>query len=80
MLSLLWLLIIGLIIGAIGRFVVPGRDPMPWWLTLLIGVVGAIVGGLFFGGVLKYVLAVGIAAILVVVVGKLQSRRGHSRA
>lgn len=79
MLSLLWLLIIGLVIGAIGRFVVPGRDPMPWWLTLVIGVVGAIVGGIFFGGFLKYVLAVVIAAILVVVVGKLQDRR-HSRA
>ena len=79
MLSLIWLLIIGLVIGAIGRFVIPGRNPMPWWLTLLIGVVGAIVGGIFFGGFLKYILAVVIAAILVVVVGRFQSQR-RSRA
>ena len=79
MLSLIWLLIIGLIIGAVGRFVIPGRNPMPWWLTLLIGVVGAIVGGIFFGGILKYILAVVIAAILVVVVGRFQSQR-RSRA
>ena len=75
MLSILWLLIIGLVIGAIGRFVVPGRNPMPWWMTMLLGVVGAIVGGIFFGGILKYILAVVIAAILVVVVGNLQGRR-----
>lgn len=75
MFSLLWLLIIGLVIGAIGRFVVPGRNPMPWWLTMLLGVVGAIVGGIFFGGFLQYVLAVVVAAILVVIVGSIQGRR-----
>ncbi|MBO0806542.1 MAG: GlsB/YeaQ/YmgE family stress response membrane protein [Nocardiopsaceae bacterium] len=79
MLSILWLLIIGLIIGAIGRFVIPGRNPMPWWLTMVLGVVGALVGGLIFSGFLKYVLAVVIAAILVVIVGNLQGRR-RSRA
>jgi len=78
MLSILWLLIIGLVIGAIGRFVVPGRNPMPWWMTMLLGVVGAIVGGIFFGGFLKYVLAVVIAAVLVIIVGNLQGRRRSS--
>ena len=37
-------LIIGLIIGALGRLVVPGKQNIPIWLTLLIGVVAAIVG------------------------------------
>ncbi|HEY3684291.1 MAG TPA: GlsB/YeaQ/YmgE family stress response membrane protein [Streptosporangiaceae bacterium] len=77
MFSLLWLLIIGLVIGAIGRFVVPGRNPMPWWLTMVLGVVGSIVGGIFFGGLLHYILAVVVAAILVVVVGNMQSRRSR---
>jgi uncharacterized membrane protein YeaQ/YmgE (transglycosylase-associated protein family) len=77
MFSLLWLLIIGLVIGAIGRFVVPGRNPMAWWLTMLLGVVGSIVGGIFFSGVLHYILAVVVAAILVVVVGSMQSRRSR---
>lgn len=39
-------LIIGLIIGALGRLVIPGRQPIPIWLTLLIGVVAAFVGTL----------------------------------
>ncbi len=39
------ILLTGLVIGALGRLAVPGRDPMPIWLTILIGVAGAIAGG-----------------------------------
>jgi uncharacterized membrane protein YeaQ/YmgE (transglycosylase-associated protein family) len=37
-------IIIGLIIGALGRLVVPGKQNIPIWLTLLIGVIAAIIG------------------------------------
>lgn len=37
-------LVIGLIIGALGRLVVPGRQSIPIWLTLLVGVVAALLG------------------------------------
>jgi len=37
-------LIIGLIIGALGRLVVPGRQSIPIWLTMLIGIVAALLG------------------------------------
>jgi uncharacterized membrane protein YeaQ/YmgE (transglycosylase-associated protein family) len=40
------LLIGGLIIGALARLAVPGPDPMPIWLTMLIGVGGAVIAGL----------------------------------
>jgi uncharacterized membrane protein YeaQ/YmgE (transglycosylase-associated protein family) len=39
-------IIIGLIIGALGRLVVPGKQNIPIWLTLVIGVVAAILGTL----------------------------------
>jgi uncharacterized membrane protein YeaQ/YmgE (transglycosylase-associated protein family) len=39
-------IIVGLIIGALGRLVVPGKQNIPIWLTMLIGVVAAIVGTL----------------------------------
>ncbi|MEU8025341.1 MULTISPECIES: GlsB/YeaQ/YmgE family stress response membrane protein [Micromonospora] len=42
-------IIIGLIIGALGRLVVPGKQSIPIWLTLLIGVVAAILGTLVAG-------------------------------
>lgn len=37
-------IVIGLIIGALGRLVVPGKQNIPIWLTLLIGVIAAFVG------------------------------------
>jgi len=37
-------IIIGLIIGALGRLVVPGKQNIPIWLTLLIGIVAALIG------------------------------------
>jgi uncharacterized membrane protein YeaQ/YmgE (transglycosylase-associated protein family) len=43
------LLIIGLVAGAIGRFLVPGRDPMGLIATLVLGVIGAFVGGTLWG-------------------------------
>lgn len=39
-------LVIGLIVGALGRLVVPGRQRIPIWLTLLIGIAAAFVGTL----------------------------------
>ena len=35
----------GFLIGAAARYIVPGPDPMPFWLTVLIGLAGSIVGG-----------------------------------
>jgi uncharacterized membrane protein YeaQ/YmgE (transglycosylase-associated protein family) len=44
--SIIGALIIGLIVGAVARFLVPGRDPMGCFATSLLGIVGSIVGGL----------------------------------
>jgi uncharacterized membrane protein YeaQ/YmgE (transglycosylase-associated protein family) len=63
------LIIAGLIIGALGRLVHPGRDPMPIWLTILIGIAAALIAGLIIGGLLGFILAVVIAAVLVALVG-----------
>jgi uncharacterized membrane protein YeaQ/YmgE (transglycosylase-associated protein family) len=37
-------IIIGLIIGALGRLVLPGRQNIPIWLTILVGAVAAVIG------------------------------------
>jgi len=46
MLSFLWWLIIGLIAGALARLIMPGRDPMGLLATMVLGIVGSILGGL----------------------------------
>ncbi len=47
---LVWLLI-GLVAGALARLLVPGRDPMGWLATLILGLVGSLVGG-FLGNLI----------------------------
>ena len=50
-------LLIGLLAGFIARALVPGPDPMGWLGTLVLGIVGSLVGGtlaaLLFGGTLE---------------------------
>ncbi len=48
---LLSMLIIGIIAGFLARLLVPGRDPMGFWATVLLGVIGSFVGG-FLGYVI----------------------------
>jgi len=45
------MLIIGIIAGFLARLLVPGRDPMGFWATVLLGIIGS-----FIGGFLGYVL------------------------
>jgi uncharacterized membrane protein YeaQ/YmgE (transglycosylase-associated protein family) len=74
--EIIWLIIAGLVVGALGRFVNPGRDPMGWLATIAIGVGSVLVVGLLLGGddgigFWGYVLAVIVAAVLVTIVGRM---------
>jgi uncharacterized membrane protein YeaQ/YmgE (transglycosylase-associated protein family) len=42
-------IIIGAIIGALGRLVIPGRQSMPVWLTIVVGIVAALLGSVIAG-------------------------------
>ena len=42
--NLLWTIIGGAIIGVLARFLIPGKVPMKLWMTILVGIVGMIVG------------------------------------
>ncbi|MDQ6648733.1 MAG: GlsB/YeaQ/YmgE family stress response membrane protein [Actinomycetota bacterium] len=63
-------IVAGLVIGALGRLVVPGRNPIGCLLTILVGIVGS-VGGLAIGVHFNLrflptlLIQVGIAALLV---------------
>lgn len=46
MLALLSWIVTGLIVGVIARALVPGRQNLGWILTIVLGIVGAFVGGL----------------------------------
>lgn len=79
-LKLLWWALLGLVIGALARLVVPGRQAMGILMTILVGVGGALLGGIIadaigVGSVIQFVIAVAVAALLVAVVGGGRRRR-----
>jgi uncharacterized membrane protein YeaQ/YmgE (transglycosylase-associated protein family) len=43
--SFLWMLLVGLVVGALAKLVMPGRDPGGIIVTMLLGVAGALVAG-----------------------------------
>jgi uncharacterized membrane protein YeaQ/YmgE (transglycosylase-associated protein family) len=74
--EIIGLIVVGLIIGALGRLINPGPDPMGILMTIVIGVASAlIVGWLVGGGVLAFILAVIVAAILVTVFARFTGPR-----
>lgn len=44
--SIIGLLIAGIILGVIGRALAPGDQKIPFWLTIVAGIVGALIGNL----------------------------------
>jgi uncharacterized membrane protein YeaQ/YmgE (transglycosylase-associated protein family) len=51
--SIVWMILVGFIVGALARFVYPGAVPLGFWLTALLGIGGSIVGGLIGGLIWK---------------------------
>jgi uncharacterized membrane protein YeaQ/YmgE (transglycosylase-associated protein family) len=45
MFHLIWIMIIGLIVGALAKLIMPGRDPGGIIVTMLLGIAGSLVGG-----------------------------------
>ncbi|MGH1564581.1 GlsB/YeaQ/YmgE family stress response membrane protein [Mumia sp. DW29H23] len=50
--TVVYLIVVGLIAGYLARLLVKGSDPMAWWQTMLLGIVGSFIGG--FGGYLLF--------------------------
>ena len=66
--NIIVLLIVGLVVGALGRAVVPGKQSMPIWLTLLIGVGSLLLAGLVFNSLLlEVIVGTLVAAVLIAV-------------
>ena len=70
----IWFIIVGAIVGALGRLLHPGRDPMGWLLTIAIGVISMIVAAIISSGWLAFVIGVIIAIVLVALVARMGPR------
>lgn len=47
--GLIWMILVGLVAGAIAKAIMPGEDPGGIVVTILLGIGGSIVGGMLFG-------------------------------
>jgi uncharacterized membrane protein YeaQ/YmgE (transglycosylase-associated protein family) len=79
--SIIGWLILGLVAGALARLLVPGRDPMGWLGTLVLGLAGSLVGG-FLADLIFDDEAIGlfgsvVGAVLVLVVYNALTRNRH---
>jgi uncharacterized membrane protein YeaQ/YmgE (transglycosylase-associated protein family) len=76
----IWFIIVGAVVGALGRLVHPGRDPIGLLATIAIGVISMIVAAAISSGWLAFVIGVVVAAIIVALVGHVfGDRRGVLR-
>ena len=69
--------IFGLIAGALARLIHPGRDPMNWLYTMLLGIAGAIVGGWIGNTVLGVRTETGFMSWLAAIGGSLLLLAGY---
>ena len=74
--EIIGLIIVGLVVGALGRLVHPGPDPMGILMTIVIGIASTLlVFWLVGGGILGWILAVVVAIVLVAIWSRLVGPR-----
>ena len=76
MFHIIGLILIGLVVGALGRLFHPGRDKMGLLMTMVIGVASVLIAGLLIHGFLGFVIAVVIGVVLVALWARLAPAAG----
>ena len=88
--EIIGVIIAGIIIGLLGKFVAPGdKDNIPIWITILCGIGGVILGWFLytaFGGNgspgidwVRWLIAIAVAAVLVVIASTVTGRSRGTR-
>lgn len=75
-------IVVGAVIGALGRLVIPGKQAIPIWLTIVIGIVAALIGTAIVGPLrdtsgldwIEIIVQVGLAAAGVLLATSMRSR------
>jgi uncharacterized membrane protein YeaQ/YmgE (transglycosylase-associated protein family) len=47
--SIIWMIVVGFIVGALARWLYPGAINMGFWATAVVGIIGSLVGGVIGG-------------------------------
>lgn len=79
MLHIIGLIIVGLLVGLLGRLFHPGRDKMGLLMTIAIGVASVLIAGMLIHGFLGFIIAIVIGVVLVALWSRYVEPRRHSR-
>ncbi len=74
-LHIIGLLLVGLVVGLLGRLFHPGRDKMSLLATMAIGVASVLIAGLIVGGFLGFIVAIVVGVALVAAWSHFEARR-----
>lgn len=82
--SILGYLVVGLVVGVLARFLLPGDDPMGLIGTIIVGIIGAVIGGWAAGAIFKDTAGVDwiasiIAAIVLLLIWRAVAGRSEVR-
>lgn len=70
-----WLILVGAVVGVLGRLLHPGREPMGFLFTILVGIISLLVAGVIFGrGFWSFLVGVVVAAVLVTIIARFTTR------
>ncbi|HVE76527.1 MAG TPA: GlsB/YeaQ/YmgE family stress response membrane protein [Actinomycetota bacterium] len=78
--SLLIVIVIGAVVGVLARLVMPGRQGIGMLMTIIVGIIGALIGN-YIGeaispdGTMHWILAVVVSVVLLVAMGAFMGRR-----
>ena len=68
----IWFIIVGALVGALGRLFHRGRDPMGWLMTIAIGILSMIIAAAISSGWIAFIIGVIVAVVLVAIVARLR--------
>lgn len=85
MFQLLWIIIVGFVLGVLARLILRGRQDIPMWLTILMGILGAWLGNAVSGWIgvrntagidwIRHLLQLGFAVAFVALAASLWAGR-----
>lgn len=88
MFQAIWIVVAGLVIGLIAKAILPGKQSIPLWLTVVLGILGALIGNFIATAIgvgetggfdwIRHALQVGVAIALVAIVTPMWMSRGRS--
>ena len=89
--EIIGLIVAGIIIGLLGKFVAPGdKDNIPLWLTVLCGIGGVLIGYYLAAALgvdatdgidwVRWIISIAVAAVLVIAASTITGRNSRGRA